>query len=130
MTSIPVVQFTSPSDFNDELRACADSIADKLVRVTMRSCRASSFPVRSVFVTASFIWSGHIVRLDIFCGEVSTVGGGVDDELNAKVENRAADEIRRIETAADALGLFVRAGVITDTAWFDSGSSNEKGVSS
>ena len=108
-----LVAFSNPDEFLAELRDRGPNV-DRVLRLTFRwHTDASGAPVTDLWVVANYLrrldpGALAVVRLEHHAGGVWW--SGINDAASEESRRRAEDLRQRIDAAARALGIEVRAG--------------------
>lgn len=100
------VQFHAVEEFLAEITKDADRVEGRILRVTV--LRRFHDPFVHIFLLATTVVGGVIVRLDHRLGECFAM----DATATAEVGKKAEALVARLDRAARELGLEVRAGVV------------------
>jgi len=106
------VLFTETDEFLEELErdVRAGAVRDNIVRVTRRFKEDDNYPALThLYVVATYVARAQVVTLKRHMG---TLWGENFEGQDAPVLEKASQLVNRITSAAERLGLEVRAGMI------------------
>jgi len=107
---MPIVRFTDPREFIDELSSDKAFVARGLVRITKQYLPSGLSPtIRLVTVVAAAHVVDDIVRFEKYCGDLWDM-----PDSDKKVNETAERLCEQLEGEIKKLGLTVRPGLITD----------------
>lgn len=100
------VKFNATEEYVNELEKNAPVVHRKIVRVTKRAQITNMYPIQRMYVTATYVAEGDIIRLDRYVGDLQG-----DKRTDDALYRKADAIINSIEKASKELGLEPRAGM-------------------
>jgi hypothetical protein len=105
------VKFSYTSEFCAELEKDAPSVDRQIVRCTnLYEASRLSPNIRHVSFFATYSVGGERVELSRYCGDT----WGINEEMDRKVHDSAANHLRTVKEICKRLGLEVRAGLLEE----------------